>query len=148
MDSIELIKNKFQARILKLDIKSPRRVYIDLDPKDIKEAITYLFKDLDLRYMVVTGIDTRFGMELLYHFAEDSEGRVFSVRIILDKKNKLEIESMTPIIRGISWIEREIHELLGVNFTGHPNLKHLLLADDWPEGNYPLRQDQNRDQDK
>jgi len=39
------------------------------------------------------------------------------------------------------WIEREIHEMFGVNFKGHPNLKHLLLKDDWPEGNYPLRRD-------
>jgi NADH:ubiquinone oxidoreductase subunit C len=32
-------------------------------------------------------------------------------------------------------------EMLGINFSGHPNLKRLLLADDWPEGKYPLRQD-------
>ena len=40
------------------------------------------------------------------------------------------------------WIEREIWEMLGINFKGHPNLKRLLLAEDWPEDKYPLRNKQ------
>ncbi|MDI6641206.1 MAG: NADH-quinone oxidoreductase subunit C [Elusimicrobiota bacterium] len=47
---------------------------------------------------------------------------------------------MTPIIKGAEWIEREIWEMLGINFKNHPNLKRLLLATDFPEGIYPLRQ--------
>jgi formate hydrogenlyase subunit 5 len=39
------------------------------------------------------------------------------------------------------WIEREIQDLLGIRFDGHPNPKRLILADDWPEGVYPLRKD-------
>jgi len=45
----------------------------------------------------------------------------------------------TAFTDGALWIEREMHELLGVNFPGHPNLKKLLLPDDWPDGVYPLR---------
>jgi NADH-quinone oxidoreductase subunit C len=37
------------------------------------------------------------------------------------------------------WIEREMWELLGIKFLGHPDLRHLLLSDDWPEDNFPLR---------
>ncbi|MCK9615713.1 MAG: NADH-quinone oxidoreductase subunit C, partial [Candidatus Omnitrophica bacterium] len=43
--------------------------------------------------------------------------------------------------KSSDWVEREIHELLGINFKGHPNLKHLLLDDDWPKDSYPLRKD-------
>ncbi|MCK4504279.1 MAG: NADH-quinone oxidoreductase subunit C, partial [Candidatus Aegiribacteria sp.] len=44
-------------------------------------------------------------------------------------------------IEAFNWIEREISELLGVTFTGHPDPRKLLLADNWPECVYPLRQD-------
>ena len=80
-------------------------------------------------------------MEILYHFSFDTTGEMVTVRILLPDKNKLEIESMSSIIKGAEWIEREIFELLGVKFLGHPNLKRLLLADDWPEGQYPLRRE-------
>ncbi|MFH1368171.1 MAG: NADH-quinone oxidoreductase subunit C [Elusimicrobiota bacterium] len=148
MDSLEQIKNKLGGKILKAEVKNPKRIYIDIGKQDITEAAAFLYRDLDFRYMVVTGIDRRDGIELLYHFAEDSEGKVYSLRVLLSDKNAPSIESLVPVIKGISWIEREIHELLGVDFAGHPNLKHLLLSDDWPEGKYPLRQDQNRDQIK
>ena len=58
------------------------------------------------------------------------------------KKPKLEVESLAGIIKGTEWIEREINELLGVTFKNHPNMIHLILPEDWPKGNYPLRRDQ------
>ncbi len=65
---------------------------------------------------------------------------VVSFRAHLNKK-ALVIDSITPIMKGAEWIEREIHELFGVDFKNHPNLKPLLLPDDWPKGLYPLRRD-------
>jgi NADH-quinone oxidoreductase subunit C len=60
---------------------------------------------------------------------------------MIEDRAQPEIDSITPIFPGAEWIEREMWEMLGINFSGHPNLKRLLLADDWPEGKYPLRQD-------
>jgi len=57
---------------------------------------------------------------------------ILSLRVILDK-SKLEIESLAPLLEGANWIEREIFEMLGIKFIGHPELKRLLLPDDWPE---------------
>jgi len=47
--------------------------------------------------------------------------------------------TLTGLYRGAIWMERECHELFGIPFEGHPDLRHLLLADGW-EG-YPLRKD-------
>jgi NADH:ubiquinone oxidoreductase subunit C len=79
-------------------------------------------------------------MEILYHFTVEEMNLIISLRVILPK-TKLEIASLTSVFTAAHWIEREIHELLGINFVGHPKLKRLLLPEDWPEGVYPLRKD-------
>ena len=49
------------------------------------------------------------------------------------------VESLAGSCKATEWIEREMAELLGITFRNHPDMRHLLLADDWPEGRYPLR---------
>lgn len=140
MEIIEEIKNKFKSKIQKFEEKNPKRFYIDISPGDIVDAAKILFVELRLRFITTTGIDRRDGIEILHHFADDKKGIIVSVRVLIADKEKPEIDTISKIIKGAEWIEREIWELLGVNFRGHPNLKHLLLRDDWPEKNYPLRQ--------
>ena len=49
------------------------------------------------------------------------------------------IDTISTVIKGANWFEREIWELFGVEFVGHPNLTRFLLPDDWDEGNPMLR---------
>jgi len=62
------------------------------------------------------------------------------MRVSLDRKDP-HVKSIAPIMKGAEWIEREIHELFGVEFDGHLNMKPLLLPDGWPKDKYPLRRD-------
>ncbi|HAX61119.1 MAG TPA: hypothetical protein DCX95_00965 [Elusimicrobia bacterium] len=144
MEIIDEIKNKFGSKIKKFEEKNPRRIYIDILPSDIVEITKTLFVELKLRFIIATGIDRRDGFEILYHFAEDKTGKVITFRVLITDKEKPEIETISKVIKGAEWIEREMWELLGINFKGHPNLKHLLLRDDWPSCNYPLRQGQGK----
>ena len=137
---LKRIKDKFGGRIKKFFEKSRKRIYIDIDQKDITAFAEFIFKELEARFSTATCVDMPKGMEILYHFGFDEAGIVVSLRAYLDKNNP-EIESITPIMKGAEWIEREIHELFGVEFKNHPNLKRLLLPDGWPEGLYPLRRD-------
>lgn len=134
------IKGKFSWQILNIFEKSPRRVYIDVKPENIKQMVEFIFRRLEARFVTASGVDTPNGIEILYHFSFDIEGKIITLRTKIDKQNP-EIESITPIIKGAEWIEREIYELLGVRFKNHPNLKKLLLPEDWPEGKYPLRRE-------
>jgi NADH-quinone oxidoreductase subunit C len=51
------------------------------------------------------------------------------------------IPSIAGIIKGANWIEREIAEMLGIEFQGHPRPERLLLGEQWPAGVHPLRRD-------
>ncbi|MBP7087979.1 MAG: NADH-quinone oxidoreductase subunit C [Candidatus Omnitrophica bacterium] len=134
------LKGKFKEDIVAIFDKSPKRVYIEINPSSIIRISRYIFKDLGARFNIASGVDTRFHMEILYHFMIEEINFLISLRVKLPKDNP-EIDSLTAVFEGANWIEREMHELLGIKFKGHPCLKRLLLSDDWPQGVYPLRQD-------
>ena len=137
----DAIHEKLADRIADFKERSPKRFYLDIKPADLKVAVKTLFCELGLRLATATGCDTPQGVEILYHFSYDKTGEIFSLRVLLEDRKAPQIDSVAPIIQGAEWIEREMWELLGINFIGHPNMKHLLLIDDWPEGKYPLRKD-------
>lgn len=140
---LDQIKNKLAGLIQKWDDKNPKRIYVDIGDSIITEAVKMLFCELNLRFVIISGIETRKNIEMLYHFSDDSSGAMVSLRTFIENKKDPKINSISSIITGASWIEREIHELLGVDFVGHPNLRHLLLPEDWPQNKYPLRHDSN-----
>jgi Ni,Fe-hydrogenase III component G len=74
----------------------------------------------------------------MYHWALDNEDCIVTFRILLDHAEP-KLDSIALMCPAAEWIEREMWELLGIHFNGHPDLRHLLLADDWPKGNYPMR---------
>lgn len=137
MNVIEQIRNQFGDKV-EIFEKSKKRVYVTVSKADAKEVVRFLFKDLEARMSIATGIDTRAGIEILYHMAMDKYDVMVTVKTLAEKPNP-EISTVTDFLPGAEWIEREIHEMLGVNFIGHPNLEKLLLPDDWPEGIYPYR---------
>lgn len=132
------IKESLGKKVVSSFRPKPNRLYVSIAREDIAEAVKLVFEELLARYVVLTGIDTPAGIEILYHFSFDGADLVVTLKLLLDKE-KPEVESITSIIKGAEWIEREIHELLGVEFTGHPNMRRLILAEDWPAGVYPLR---------
>jgi NADH-quinone oxidoreductase subunit C len=67
--------------------------------------------------------------ELIYHYVLD--GQIINLKVLTLQGA---ISSITPITKEAGWIEREIHDLFGVIFTGHPNLKRLIRPPSLPEG--------------
>jgi len=134
------LRKKFKDDIIEVFDKSPKRVYVEIRPDSIVQVASYIFKDLKARFNTASGVDLRYHMEILYHFLIEDINLLISLRVKIQKP-KLEIDSLSLIFEGANWIEREMHEILGINFKGHPDLRRLLLPDDWPDGVYPLRRD-------
>jgi NADH-quinone oxidoreductase subunit C len=62
------------------------------------------------------------------------------VKVALDKRQPLEVPSVWDLWRGADWLEREVFDMFGVTFTGHPDLRRILMWETYAEG-YPLRKD-------
>lgn len=137
----ENVKERLSGKLKDWFIKNPKRIYFTIDNKDLIDVVNCLYKDFAMRFSTATAIDNENNFEIIYHFSYDKTGEIFNVRVYIEDRNNPTISSLTKIFRAAEWIEREIHELFGINFIGHPNLKHLLLSEDWPTGVYPLRKE-------
>lgn len=144
-DILHEINERFPEASAK--VHGPRRVYIRIAREKTHALAQYLFKDKRFRLSTATGIDTREGIEILYHFSDDEAGTYYNLKTLVPKDD-LQIQSLTDFLPAADWIEREIHDLLGVNFVGHPNLKPLLTAESWPSDLYPLRRDYDNEHEK
>ena len=138
---LQKVKAQLKDKILNFCELSPKRVYITVPPEDAFEACRFLFEECGGRLATASGIDTQDGIEILYHFGMDGQGMVLTVKTKIPTREDPKIRSIATFLPGALWIEREIHEMLGVEFEGHPDPRRLLLPDDWPEGEYPLRRD-------
>ena len=76
--------------------------------------------------------------ELQYHLTSMSRAQKVRLRVVLPGGDPL-IDSVTSVWPGANWLEREVFDLFGVRFQGHPDLRRIILPDDW-EG-HPLRRD-------
>ena len=138
------LKRRLGGMVLTWFEKSPRRIYVDVAPESVPEASRIVFRDLGARFQIASGVDTPTSIEILYHWAFDKFGFVCTVRTRLNRENPA-VESIATLCKGAEWIEREMWELLGVTFRNHPDMRHLLLTDDWPADKFPLRRDFRRD---
>ena len=135
---IDNFREKFRSDILEVKIKNLKRIIITVNPDSIINITVFLYKMEGFRFIIASALHTRRGFEIHYHFSKDSVGLILNVHVVLDKDNP-QIESISNIFNAANWIEREMHELFGINFLNHPNQEKLLSEGNWAEGVYPLR---------
>ena len=137
---IENFKEKFKTDILEIAIKNQKRIIITVNPDSIINVADYLYMKEGFRFIIASALHTKKGFEIHYHFSKDAIGLILNIHVILDKDNP-QIESLSNMFNASNWIEREMHELLGINFLNHPNQEKLISEGNWSEGVYPLRKE-------
>jgi Ni,Fe-hydrogenase III component G len=131
------VKSRLPVRTVEIEERSPSRVYVYVAPEGIVQASRFMFEQCHARLATVSGIDMRSGVELLYHWFCTDDHQFITIKTKV-KKPFPKIDSIATFLPAANWIEREIYDLLGVVFTGHPDPRRLILADGWPEGVRPL----------
>jgi NADH-quinone oxidoreductase subunit C len=159
-DIASTLQQQFADKIesAKLDAIDP---FVVVDPTDVPAVCRFLRDDPRLRFELllnISGVDylepdpkkaPKAGfdphVEVVYHLMSFTHRHRFTVKVMLprwkgDKPGALpEVPSVADIWRTADWHEREVYDLCGVWFAGHPELTRILLAEDW-EG-HPLRKD-------
>ncbi|MGA2819604.1 MAG: NADH-quinone oxidoreductase subunit C [Anaerolineales bacterium] len=113
-------------------------------PRDnLVEATQYVRDQLGGRFIISAGTDKR-GLSGCYEvsdiFGLDRDKTFLLLRTEVEPTDP-RIDSITPLIPGANWSEREVRDMIGVEPVGHPDPRRLVLPDDWPQDLYPLRKD-------
>ncbi|HOD14432.1 MAG: NADH-quinone oxidoreductase subunit C [Spirochaetes bacterium] len=136
------LKNKYQSAIKNTEETYGTRLFVDIDKSKVRDISNEIIK-MGGRYLVSVGYDNiarEKSLGLIHNFSLDRDNIFVSIRTAAPVDSPV-FDSITPDIPNAGWSEREYMDLLGMKFTDHPKPKKLILADDWPEGVYPLRKD-------
>ena len=87
-------------------------------------------------YLNYRDATSRFGV--VYLLANTANNERLTVRVYLDEPD-LTVASMVPLWAGADWMEREVFDMFGIRFEGHPDLRRILMPDDWQ--GHPQRKD-------
>ena len=116
-----------------------------IGPTEVYEALEFLRDDRGFDFLVdITCVDYlafrdaehRFG--LVYLLANTETNERLTVRTFLDEPN-LAVPSVVSLWEGANWMEREVYDMFGIDFEGHPDLRRILLPDEFTA--FPLRKD-------
>lgn len=117
---------------------------ITVPREHVRAACGLLRTDAEMQFVHLcdaTGVD-RFPLEprfeVNYHLVSLHRRERVRLKVRVSTADPV-VESVTSVWPTANWHEREIYDLFGVRFEGHPNLRRILLPDDW-EG-HPLRKD-------
>jgi len=116
--------------------------WLIIEPARLIEIAMFLRDDpeLSLDYLSsVTAIDHKTDFTLIYELYSITKKQKLTIRVPVTDRQKPAVPSVTPVWRGADLQEREIFDLFGIEFSGHPNLKRLFLWEGFP--GFPLRKD-------
>ncbi len=107
--------------------------------EDFKEKISY-YKGRGFTFLAdITSVDYKDHFMMVYQLFKYSENESVTIKVRLDDHNNPEIDSLTDLWETANWHEREIYDLMGIKFKGHPNLKRILMWEGYQ--GHPLRKD-------
>jgi len=126
------LKNKFPQQVKETFISLGMEVVV-IDKEALFEVMSFLKEKpqdyamlLDLTCVDYLGEEPRF--EMVYHLFSLSSNRRLRIKARVSEKEP-RIASLTPLWRNANWLEREVYELFGIEFTGHPDLRRLFMSD-------------------
>lgn len=112
----------------------------------VLEIVRWLHDDPAQQYNYLSDVtavefrDLEQPLEVVWHLRSLPYRRFLRLKVQLMRGDPLEVPSVWSVYRGADWLERECYDMFGIRFTGHPDLRRLLMWEQYKEG-YPLRKD-------
>jgi NADH-quinone oxidoreductase subunit C/D len=143
---LETRLKKFPEAVLSVNVDTARsEISVQVRAKHILELARYLHDAPEAAFDHITDIcsadypsdQERF--EVIYHLLSLPYGRRIRLKARVAEDHPT-IDSVTSVWRGADFLEREVYDMMGIRFAGHPDLRRILMPEDYAEG-YPLRKD-------
>ncbi len=139
------IKNAFSDAVLKTEIFRNQLV-VFIQRESLLEIMTWLKNDpimyfdflVDLTAVDYIQMNKSPRFQVVYNLRSMRHGHRLRVKVPVPE-NDCRVDSVYPLWKSANWMEREAHEMYGIGFTGHPDLRRLLTPDTFSD--YPLRKD-------
>ena len=143
---IETLMTRFPQKVLSVEADTARaEVSIRVAPESILEVAKFLHDAPEASFNHLTDIcsvdypEDRQRFEVVYHLHSLPHRRRLRLKARLPEEDPT-IASVTGIWKGAEFLEREVYDMMGITFSGHPDLRRILLPEDYSEG-FPLRKD-------
>jgi NADH-quinone oxidoreductase subunit C len=110
------------------------------------DVVRWLHDDAGQKYDYLSDVtaveyrDLERPLEVVWHLRSVPYRRFLRLKVLIPKGQPLEVASVWPVYKGADWLERECYDMFGIRFSGHPDLRRLLMWEQYKEG-YPLRKD-------
>lgn len=143
--SADAIAQQFPGSVHRAEVVWGETTVI-VDRTRVHDIIRWLHDDSTQLYDYLSDVtavefrDLEQQVEVVWHLRSLPFRRFLRVKVLLEKGAPLEAPSVWDIYKGADWLERECYDMFGIRFVGHPDLRRLLMWEQYKEG-YPLRKD-------
>lgn len=136
----EKLHTKFSEAVERVDSKPDP--FVKADPRRIHEIIAFLRDELGFETLAcVSGVDYPLipAYCVVYHPASYQHQMIITVKAFLPRAEGVSVRTISDLYKAADWFERETYDLFGIRFDQHPDLRRILLPDDWV--GHPMRKD-------
>lgn len=142
--SVSALRERYGGSILHHELQAGDEHVVFIEPGRNVEILRWLHDDRDQDFDLLvdlTAVDYGGGrpLQVVYQLWSIAKKRALRVKAELPL-DALQIETVVPIWSGANWLEREVYDLFGIEFRGHPDLRRIMMPDNYAEG-HPLRKD-------
>lgn len=129
------LMDTFGAKLSLVEIYSTNRIRIRIHVNDVLDIMQFIASELKFTSLeAISGVDYETYFEVVYHLDRwDGDATVIQVHVKIEDRENPIIPSITDIWGSANWHERELFDLFGIKVENHPNLKRLLLPEEWDE---------------
>jgi NADH-quinone oxidoreductase subunit C len=143
--TVDAIRARFSGAVLRAEVVWGETTIV-VDRARVHDIILWLHDDPSQSYNYLSDVtavefrDLEQPLEVVWHLRSLPYRRFIRVKVLIEKGSAMDVPSVWDIYKAADWLERECYDMFGITFSGHPDLRRLLMWEQYKEG-YPLRKD-------